>query len=214
MKSGRALGMAIGGGLLAAGVTTAPRSYDVQLAYVGYLSEFDPLPPACAQLMDPKGYDSLTGTLSGIEPPAGSADDAVYTGKLKRKTRIDFCLTKPKNPSAPDELVYCAVHLAGAATMNLELTIESDAGKGAYFKSTPVGPADSVSVRGDCTPQEMAELRADYPGAASAASPDGQPIAESGAQFTVGGVRRLKVDSFPAKPTETAWGHRVLRAIP
>lgn len=201
--------------LLAARVAgTAPRTYEVQFAYVGWLSTFNPLPPECAPRMDPRGYDSLVGTLSGIESPAGSAEDVVYRGKAKRKTRIDHCLTKPKSASAPDELVYCVVHQAGAATMELELTVSSDSGKGAYLHAKSIGNADSIKVEGDCTAEEMNEMRADYPSGPSVASPDGQPIWESGSEFTVAGVRRLGVGSFPAKPPETAWGLRVLRAVP
>jgi len=205
-----------GGLLLLAAAGTlrpGPRSYDVQLAYVGYLSEFHPLPSICAQI-DPAGYDSLVGTLSGVEYPAGSDDDVVYTGKAKRKTKIDYCLTKPKVASKPDELTYCVVHLSGAATMELELTVQSDSGQGAYLKAKHLGSADSVSVRGDCTAEEMNQIRSDYPQGESAASPDGQPIFESRSQFTVGGIRRLKLDHSPAHPPETSWGLRVLRVRP
>lgn len=197
----------------AATVRIAPRSYDVQFAYVGYLSEYNPLPSICAQL-NPQGYDSLVGTLSGNENPPGSDDDVVYTGRARRATRIDYCLTKPKNPAAPDELTYCTVRLVGGATMDLQLTIYSDSGKGAWLKATPVGNANSVSVTGDCTAQDINQIRSDYPNGTSAASPDGQPIFESGSEFTERGIRRLQVRSFPAKPPETAWGLRVLRAIP
>ncbi len=191
-----------------ADLTGAPRTYDVQLAYRGVLGE---APSECGNRVDFTGYDSLVGTLGGIEYPAGSANDAEYKGRAKRKTRLDFCLTKPKVASRPDELVYCVAHLIGAATMDLELTVYRDEGKGAYLKANPVGAPDSVSVRGDCTQEDMLQLRGEYPSGESAGSPDGQPIYEARAEFTVAGVRRLKVDSFPAKPPETAWGLRVLR---
>src|SRR5690349_14480200 len=67
-------------------VETAPRSYDVKFAYVGFLSEYGPV---CVPQPNPKGYDSLTGTLTGIENPAGSDEDVVYKGRAERKTSVD-----------------------------------------------------------------------------------------------------------------------------
>lgn len=193
-------------------VEPAPRSYEVKFAYVGFLSEYG---DACDLHLDPRGYDSLIGTLSRIENPAGSDEDVGYRGRVKRKTSIDYCLTKPKIASKPDELVYCAAHLAGAATMGLELTVYSDSGKGAWLKATPVGNADSIKVQGDCTTEDLTRLRSEYPGGTSAASPDGQPIYESRSEFTVRGVRRLGDSTYyPVKRPDTAWDLRVRRTLP
>lgn len=200
--------------LVAAGrlVETAPRSYDIKVAYIGFLSEYG---DACDIQLDPRGYDSLIGTVTGVENPAGSDEDVVYKGRAKRKTNLDYCLTKPKVASKPDELVYCSARLTGAATMDLELTIYSDSGKGAWLKANPVGNADSVRVKGDCTTQDQNRLRDEYPGGTSAASPDGQPIFEARAEFTVRGVRRLGDSTYyRAHPPETAWDLRVKRATP
>lgn len=212
MRTSRGSLIAIGLLGVGAAAVLAPRTYEVKLAYVGFLSEYG---DACDIRLDPRGYDSLTGTLSGIENPAGSDEDVEYRGRAKRKTDIDYCLTKPKVASKPDELVYCKAHLTGAATMDLELAVYSDSGKGAWLKASPVGNADSVSVTGDCTPADMNGLRDEYPGGASAASPDGQPIFEARSEFTVKGVRRLGDSTYyRAHPPETIWDLRVKRTTP
>jgi hypothetical protein len=112
-------------------------------------------------------------------------------------------------------LVYCAAHLTGAATMDLELTVYSDSGKGAWLKATPIGNADSINVQGDCTTEDLSRLRTEYPSGESAASPDGQPIFESRSEFTVRGVRRLGDSTYyPVKRPETAWDLRVRHVSP
>jgi hypothetical protein len=194
-------------------VVPIPRSYEVQLAYIGYTGLTTS--KDCDAITNPTGYDSLIGTVKGIENLAEPDEDVVYTGTLKRKTRIDYCLTKPKSPATPDELVWCVDTLTAAATMEVEVTVYGEDGNGAWVKAKPVGNPDSLNVKGNCDAQETNQIRQDYPGGESAGTPDGQPIAEpANAKFVVQGIRRLRVGYFPPKPPETAWGLRVTRVVP
>lgn len=43
----------------------------------------------CDARVNPRGYDSLIGTVSGNEPASASDDETVYTGTLRRATRGD-----------------------------------------------------------------------------------------------------------------------------
>jgi len=188
-----------------------PRSYDVQLAYVGYIgitSSSD-----CTAITDPLGYDSLTGTLTGIENPAEPDEDVVYTGTLRRVTKIDYCETRP-NPT-PDQLAWCKVKLTGGAPMTVELTVYGEDGNGAWLKAKPARAPDSAKVQGTCVQADMDSIKADYPKGESAGSPDGQPIAEPAAlKLALQGVRRLRLGYFPPDPPRTSWGLRVVRAVP
>jgi len=100
---------------LPAGMGAITRTYDVRLAYVGYTGLAKSLD--CLAMVDTLGYDSLTGTLTGFENPAEPDEDVVYTGTLRRVTKIDFCETKP-NPT-PDQLAWCKAKLNGAARWRL-----------------------------------------------------------------------------------------------
>jgi hypothetical protein len=185
------------------------RKYDVQLAFTGYtgLAESQD----CRALVDLQGYDSLAGSVSGIESQGPSDEEVVYRGALIRRTRLDYCLTLGR-----DQLTWCVAKLTGSARMDVELTVYGEADRGAYLKARPsVSPLDSVGVRGNCSPAEMDSIRVDYPSGESGGTPDGQPIAEvSPPRFVVGGVPRLRVGYFPPDSVQGGWGLRVVRAIP
>ena len=203
----------------AAAVRSAPAGYEVELRMAGYTglltsAECD----ALTEVSDSVGYDVLTGVVRGDET-GERGEDMTYTGRLKRRTRIDHCLTRPA--PTEDQRGYCLAKFAGAATMQVEITVYGEAGRGAWVKAEPVGPADSAKMVGDCVPSEMEELRLDYPSGESAGSPSGQPIEESDNArarerwFFVNGVAGLRAGiTFPTKPPETAWSLKVLRKVP
>ena len=187
------------------------RRYDVQLAYTGYTGLAEAAP--CDVKVNALGYDSLVGSVEGIEPARATDEDVLYTGTVKRMTAIDYCQSRPKS-SAPDELIWCVATLSGSAAMDIEITVHGDAGAGAYLKARPViRPQQSHTVAGTCTTADMNEIRQDYPGGGSGGSPDGQPIA-SNAAFVLNGIPRLRMGYFPPKRPETAWGLRVTRMVP
>ncbi len=189
----------------------APRSYEVQLAMTGFSGLTDS--EDCRSIVSVHGYDSLVGTVRAEEPAGPTDDDVVYSGRLRRITRLDNCDTKP-NPT-PDQLTWCVATLTGAATIRVELTVYGDPGQGAYLKADSAGKPDSVSVRGTCTQADMDELRNGYPGGESAGSPDGQPIADlNPPKFTESGIPRLRPGYFPPVAPQSAWGLRVVRAVP
>ena len=185
------------------------RKYDVQLAFTGYtgLAESQD----CRAMVDLQGYDSLTGSVSGIESQGPSDEEVVYRGTLTRWTRMDYCLA-----IGGDQPKWCVAKLTGAARMNVELTVYGEADRGAYLKAVPgTSPLDSVSVRGNCAPADMDSIRVDYPSGESGGTPDGQPIAEvNPPRFFVGGIPRLRVGYFPPDSVEGGWGLRVVRAVP
>lgn len=185
------------------------RKYDIQLAFTGYtgLAESQD----CRALVDLQGYDSLAGTISGIESPGPSDEEVVYQGTLTRRTRVDYCLAV-----GGDQPTWCVAKLTGAARMNVELTVYGEADRGAYLKAVPgTSPLDSVSVRGNCAPADMDSIRVDYPSGESGGTPDGQPIAElNPPRFVVSGIPRLRVGYFPPDSVEGGWGLRVVRATP
>jgi len=183
--------------------------YEVQLGYVGYTGLAESAD--CRALVDLQGYDSLVGTLSGVETPNQPDEDVVYTGTLRRKTRIDYCEATPG-----DQPTWCVAKLTGAARMDVELTVYGDDGRGAWLKATPAkAPVDSSRVVGNCARADMDSIRADYPSGESAGTPDGQPIAEtSPPRFYVNRVPRLRVGYFPPDSLEGGWGLRVVRATP
>jgi hypothetical protein len=210
-------------GVLAAAFTLgsrwqgAPRRYDIQLAMIGYtgLAESDD----CKAMVDTLGYDSLVGTVQGVEglkDEDGEPADIVYRGRLRRATRISYCLPLPNDRG------WCVDTLTGSAQMDVELTVYGETGRGAWLKADSApGGTTSEAVRGNCAPSDKAQIRADFPGGESAGTPDGQPIQEDESEtpdpaklFTLAGVRRLRVGYFPPNEPETAWGLRVVRVVP
>lgn len=188
---------------------TITRRYDVQLAFTGYtgLAESQD----CRALADLQGYDSLAGTVSGIETQGPSDEEVVYRGTLTRRTRVDYCLAL-----GGDQPTWCVAKLTGSARMNVELTVYGEADRGAYLKAIPgTSPLDSVAVRGNCARADMDSIRADYPSGESGGTPDGQPIAESSPpRFYLSGVPRLRVWYFPPDSVQGGWGLRVVRMVP
>jgi len=198
-------------GRLPAGIGIIARTYDVRLAFVGYTGLAES--PDCSAMVDTLGYDSLTGTLTGIENPVEPDENVAYTGTLGRATRIDYCQTRPAPTS--DQVALCQAKLTGAAAMAVELTVFGEDGKGAWLKATPAKAPDSVTVQGNCLQADMDSIKVDYPTGESAGSPDGQPIAEPDTlKFAMQGVRRLRLGYFPPDRPITAWGLRVLRVTP
>jgi hypothetical protein len=192
---------------------TITRRYEVQLAFTGYTGLAESAD--CRALVDLQGYDSLVGTLTGVETPNQPDEDMVYTGTLQRRTRIDYCETKPAPTS--DQLAWCVAKLTGAAPMDVEVTVYGEADRGAWMKAGPAkSPPDSVKVAGNCLQADMDSIRVDYPSGESAGSPDGQPIEENPASpFFANRLARLRAGAFyPAKPPESAWSLRVVRAVP
>jgi hypothetical protein len=190
---------------------TITRTYDVQLAYVGYTGLAQS--PDCKRLTDAQGYDSLIGTVTGIETPDEPGEDVVYTGTLRRKTKIDYCQVMTATASAE---AWCVVKLTGAARMDVEVTVYGEAGQGAYIKAEPTVPrADSATVVGSCSQADKDEIETDYPSGGSAGSPDGQAVAESRpARFIVNRIARLRPGYLPPDTLPRGWGLRVVRATP
>jgi hypothetical protein len=188
------------------GADTVTRRYDVRLWMNGYTGLVQN--PDCAAITDSAGYDSLIGTVQGVESTRPSMEPVLYTGVLRRKTRIDYCL--------PQEPAWCVVHLTGEARMTVEIELREDEGAGAWMKADPVGRAEAVSVTGNCSQQDKDEIRADFPSGESAGSPDGQAIEESATNlFSQNGIRRLRVGGvFPPNAVEGGWGMRVVRVLP
>lgn len=187
------------------GADTVTRRYDVQLWMKGYTGLIETA--ECRAITDPAGYDSLVGIVTGIESTRPSNEPVLYTGVLQRKTKIDYCLALNTG--------FCVAKLTGEARMTVEIELREDQGAGAWMKADPVGPASSVSVTGNCAPQEMQQIRAEYPGGESAGTPDGQAIEESATNlFTVNGIRRFRAGLFPPNAVEGGWGMRVLRVLP
>jgi hypothetical protein len=186
--------------------------YEVQLAYVGYTGLATSLD--CRVLVDLQGYDSLVGTVSGIETPNEPDEDVVYTGTLRRRTRLDYCEAKPAPTS--DQLAWCVAKLTGAARMDVEVTVYGEAGRGAWIKAVPAkNPLDSVTVAGNCLQADMDSIRVDYPSGESAGSPDGQEIAETTPpRFVLNRIPRLRAGYFPPDSIQGGWDLRVGRATP
>jgi hypothetical protein len=138
----------------------------------------------------------------------------VYTGTLRRKTKIDYCQTR--DAPTPDQVDWCVAKLTGAARMDVEITVYGEAGQGTYIKAEPTVPrADSATVVGSCSQADKDEIKADYPSGGSAGSPDGQAVAESRpARFIVNRIVRLRPGYFPPDTLPVGWGLRVLRATP
>jgi hypothetical protein len=191
---------------------TITRTYDVQLAFTGYTGLAES--PDCRRLTDAQGYDSLIGTVSGIETPDEPGEDVVYTGTLRRKTKIDYCQTRDA-PTA-DQVDWCVAKLTGAARMEVEVTVYGEDGQGAYIKAEPAEPRpESATVVGSCSQADKDEIEADYPSGGSAGSPDGQAVAESRPpRFIVNRIARLRPGYFPPDTLPLGWGLRVIRGTP
>lgn len=190
---------------------TIRRTYDIQIAFTGYtgLAESED----CVAIASQQGYDSLVGTVVGVESTGRSDEDVVYTGRLRRVVNLDYCLT-----TGGDQAKWCVVSLTGAARTQVELTVYGEADRGAWLKAQPdsLRPRpDSVRVSGTCPQAEKNTIQADFPSGESGGSPDGQPIAETNPpRFFVNGIPRLRVGHFPPDPAEGGWGLRVVRASP
>jgi BACON domain-containing protein len=194
-------------------------TYEIELSYTGYTGLAES--PNC--VVNPRGYDRLLGTVTGVETTE-SDEDIVYTGTLRRDTAIDFCETKGKRSPADDERVWCTATLVGYAVTQVELTVHSDEGTGGYLKATPAGGPMMRAVSGRCDPAEQNEIFSNYPTASDggAASPNGQPIDDAGAvnasgqriAFVAGGVPRLRVGTYPPTAPQGGWKLRVVRKIP
>jgi hypothetical protein len=194
-------------------------TYEVELSFIGYTG----LVEAQDCQANPRGYDRLVGTVAGVETTA-SDEDVVYTGTLRRETAIDFCETKGKDAPNDDERVWCKATLVGYAVTQVELTVHSDEGTGAFMKAAPAGGPMMRGVSGLCDQQERNQILSDYPASSDggAASPNGQPIDDGGAvdpsgrriAFVAGGVPRLRVGTYPPTDPKGGWTLRVIRKIP
>ena len=208
---------------LSAAVTVAStgqgtsRRYEIRMAMIGYTGLAESLD--CKAMVDTLGYDSLVGTVQGVEglkDEDGEPLDVVYKGRLRRATRIDYCL------ALPGDVGLCVVRLSGEAQMNVELKVYGETGRGAWLHADSVpGAFVSETVTGDCPLKQKEEVRAEYPSRQTAGSPDGQPIQEDESErpdparlLALGGVRRLRIGFFPANKPETEWGLRIVRVLP
>ena len=187
-----------------------PGSYAVQLAFTGYTGLSQSVD--CNRIADRKGYDSLVGTVTGIETPDQPGEEVVYTGTLRRVTKLDYCQTTGRRSPDDDEQVWCRATLTGAARLAIRLTVYGDEGEGAYVEVDSVpGKADSVKVEGSCDRPAMDEIKADYPSGESGGSPDGQPIAEvRPPKFIVNRIPKLRIGYFPPDSVRGGWGLRVV----
>lgn len=142
-------------------------SYDVEFSTTGNMMARD------GQCTNGAGYDILTGTISGIEPPPPD-DDYVYEGKLTRKTKITFCYTATDNDGNSRA---CTANVSGEAEAWFELKL-GVGGRGGYLKLLDDKPVKVIasSVTGTCDAAEMAEWQSDYGSMVTAGSPNGQPI--------------------------------------
>jgi hypothetical protein len=197
--------------IAASQVTTAPRRYKVELAYIGYTGLAESAD--CDSLVNQQGYDSLIGTVQESNPTNNPDDDAIYEGIVRRKTAIDYCLTRPKSAATPDELVLCVLRLTGSADMKIEIKVHTDAGTGAYLHAEPFRASplvSSPSATGNCTPAETDEVRRSYPGGSSGGSPDGQSLLDpTGTQFVLNNMPALRKGYSPPDPPVVTWGMRV-----
>ncbi len=195
-----------------------PAIYEIELSFTGYTGLVEA--PNCVQ--NTQGYDRLVGTVTGIETSA-SDEDVVYIGTLRRDTDIDFCETKGKDAPGDDERVMCSATLVGYAVTQVELTVYSDEGTGAFVKAVPAGGPMMRTVSGSCDQAEKNEMFSAYPTATDggAASPSGQPIDDDAAvdpigrriTFVAGGVPRLRVGTFPPTGPQGGWTLKVVRKI-
>jgi hypothetical protein len=183
---------------------TITRRYDVQLWTTGYTGLAKG--PDCDKIANAASYDSLVGTVQGVEDTRGEFAPT-YLGVLRRKTSMDYCLAL--------EEAWCVTTLIGTARMAVTIEIQEDPGAGAHVAADSTGPPDVVTVTGGCERGEQDQIRADYPSGESGGHPGGQAIEETARNaFAVNGVRRLRVGVFPPNATEGGWGLRVTRVVP
>ena len=178
------------------------KSYEVQLAFVGFSG-----PEECGARVNQQGYDSLIGTVKGMEPEGKSDEEVLYQGVLRRSTKLDTCDTQSKP---------CVARLTGEAQMTVEIRVDGEEGRGAFLNAKAVpGSVKDLKVEGDCSAFSMEQMRKEYPRGESGASPDGQAVPESDPpKFFVGGIPRLRVGYFPTDKDHPGWSLRVLRAVP
>jgi len=191
---------------------TITRKYDVHFAYTGWTGLIDA--PDCVAMVNPQGYDSLVGTLIGLENPDDPDEPVMYVGTLRRTVRIDYCQTWGPD----DQPKWCVATLTGAARMQVELEVYGEEGRGAWLKARPdsLRPRpDSVRVSGTCPRADMDSIAASFPRGDSGGSPSGQPIDEpEPPKFYVAGIARLRVGLYPADPQQGGWVLRVVRGPP
>jgi len=201
-----------GGGGVPAALRKYLATYDIELTFVGYTGLVEGA-PNCA--VDTLGYDTIVGTVSGLETPARD-EDVAYQGTLRRKTKIDFCETKGKKNPNDDERVWCTATLTGLTVSDVELTVYGESGRGGYLKVAPGPGPTGKRVASGCDPTTDGEILSDYPGGGDGggASPNGQPIDDPQSQLFAGGLARLRVGTFPAQGPQGGWTLRVIRRIP
>jgi hypothetical protein len=175
-------------------------AYEVELRYTGYTGLVEGT-PNCK--VNPQGFDVMKGIVAGREA-VGARGDVLYRGTLGRGTVIDFCETRGRRGSDDDERVWCSATLTGIASMDVELEVYGESGRGAFVKAEPDASWFTASVTGACESADMMAWEKDYPSGESGASPSGQAIDESvGAAprlFDAAGLgARLVVGSFPPR---------------
>ena len=194
--------------------------YDVMFTFIGY-SGLAEGAPHCK--VNQQGTDVLRGTLVGYETPTPN-EDVVYVGTLLRDTQMDFCETRGRRGPADDERVWCVVSLTGLTVTNVELTVSSDQGRGAYLEAShAIGPFRR-KVGGDCQPPETRQVEVDYPTGddGGGATPNGQQIDDTKAidskkrpiSFSVGGLPRLRIGLYPPDSPKPGWTLTVIRKLP
>jgi hypothetical protein len=182
--------------------------YEVAVAMAGYSGLATS--KNCDAITNRQGYDSLVGSVGGIEQPPQPDEDMEYEGTVRRYTNIDYCMTNSANK-------WCVATLRGASRMVLHVTVYGEKGRGAWLKAEAApGPADSLSVRGNCDQSDMDEIKRDYPSGESGGSPDGQAIAENGPKFMFANhLARLRDSTFyPSKLPDSPWNLRVISKVP
>jgi hypothetical protein len=199
---------------------TGPAMYEVEFVFIGYTGLIDGA-PNCT--VNNSGYDRLVGTLIGVETNQ-AGEDVEYMGTLRRATSIDFCETKGRRAPGDDERAWCTISLTGDAVSDIELTVYGEDGRSAYLKASPGAGPMHRSVRGNCDPAETREVLLGYQGSndGGGASPSGQPIDDSKAigpnnrpiTFSVNGLARLRVGTYPPDSPQGGWTLRVIRKIP
>lgn len=184
-------------------------AYQVELRYTGYTGLADAYPDC---KVNPQGFDFMTGIVAGREAVPFS-EDVLYRGTLGRGTVIDYCESRGRRGPQDDERVWCAATLTGIASMDVELEVYGDQGRGAFVKAAPVkaGPAawSTGSVSGTCDTADMNQWQRDYPAGDSGGGPSGQAIDESvGAapRLFANGRARLVVGTFAPQGPPNRFG--------
>jgi hypothetical protein len=211
MRRGLVWGLPVATVLMAAASRPAPKAFEIELrmnGYTGLAQSKD-----CDNLTDPNSHDVLTGVVREVE---GGDDEVQYAGTLTRSTRMDYCLARAA-PTA-DQAKWCVARLVGGALMEVSITVYGEAGRGAWVEAEPKVPSPfaPATVTGDCEAADTDEIRDDYPSGESAGSPSGQPIEENprNPMYGAGGGRLREGSQYPAKPPQTLWSLKVIRAVP